>query len=75
MTAEGTLGLVGDAHPLVAGVLAEACDPCLLGSAPVLVRGVLVEGQVGQRPDDEDLVVVDGDLRCPCVPIRQEAAP
>jgi hypothetical protein len=65
------LGLVGDAHPGVPGVLAEPPDPALgrgAGSGVLAVRR-------REFADDDDLLAVDGDRRSADEPVvRQPAA-
>ena len=52
------LGLVGDPHPLAAGVLPEPGDARRAGRRHGVGRRVGGKFRLGQRPDDEDLVAV-----------------
>ena len=71
---EPVLGLVGDGHPLAAGVLAERARP----SDPRLVAlcvGRIVGGlHVGDRQDHRDLLAVDAHLGRPHLPLLRQAA-
>src|SRR5207253_1139462 len=57
---EALLGLLGDADPLAARLLAETSDAS--GCGAFLLLGRRPEIGLGQRADDHDLVVFDGDL-------------
>src|SRR6185312_16791895 len=59
LAAEPALGLVGDPHPMPAGVLAEPLDPGLVGGLSGLRACVGREIGVGQRAHDQDLVTVE----------------
>src|SRR5207249_10791564 len=57
---EALLGLLGDADPLAARLLTETSDAS--GCGAFLLLGRRAEIGLGQRADDYDLVVFDGDL-------------
>src|SRR5256886_4233366 len=57
---EALLRLLGDADALLPRLLAEAGDAA--GRRPFLLFRRGAELEVGQRADDHDLVVLDGDL-------------
>src|SRR5450631_240243 len=60
------LGLVGDLHPLLAGVLAPSGDPALRGCSLVTLGR-------GQLTDHGDLVAVYGDAQVPGEPVVGDA--
>jgi hypothetical protein len=57
------LGLVGDLHPLLAGLLPEAADAAERCCGPGRVVGVCGDLRCWQLTDDGDLFAVDGDFR------------
>ena len=59
---EASLGVLGDADPLLAGVLSEPFDPGGFGDLAAFGRQVAPQVGFGQAADDQDLVVVEGDL-------------
>ena len=58
LAAGALLGLVGDPHALLAGVLTEPLDARLAGGGAGRVVGVLRVLGLGERADDEDLLAV-----------------
>ena len=71
---EGRLGLVGDAHPGPAALLAEAADPGLFGHPPLVLVGALGELGRGQGAHDLDLVAVDLDGGAALEPVLGDPA-
>src|SRR5450759_3766712 len=65
------LGLLGDADPLTACLLAEAGDAA--GRRAFLLLGCRPDLELRQRPEDHDLVILDCDLNS-CEPAVREPA-